>query len=58
VGIAARHIRRSVNARAQATLILSGLRGAVAQWLIDPGTVDLRALRNEFVATLKRSLTA
>lgn len=55
-GIAAGHVRRSLNARAQATLILSGLRGAVAQWLIDPETIDLRALKNEFIASLKRNL--
>ena len=55
-GIAAGDIRKGVNVQATATLILSGLRGAVAQWLTDPENVDLRTLRNEFVAGLKRSL--
>lgn len=55
-GIAAGDVRKSINARAQAMLILSGLRGAVAQWLTDPETVDLRALKSEFVASLKRNL--
>jgi AcrR family transcriptional regulator len=55
-GIAQGTVRKSVNAHAQATLILSGLRGAVVQWLIDPDSIDLKALRNEFVASLKRNL--
>lgn len=55
-GIASGDIRKTVNARAQATLVLSGLRGAVAQWLIDPDRIDLRALRDEFLASIRRSL--
>lgn len=53
---AAGQIRKGANARATARLILAGLRGAVAQWLMDPAGIDLRALRNEFLAGLKRSL--
>ena len=49
-------IARSINPRAQATLVLSSLRGAVAQWLTDPDHVDLKALKNAFMATLKRAL--
>jgi AcrR family transcriptional regulator len=55
-GIAAGDIRKSVNANATATLILSGLRGAVTQWLIDPKHIDLKTVRAEFIASLKRSL--
>jgi AcrR family transcriptional regulator len=55
-GIVAGDIRKTVNAKAQAVLILSGLRGAVAQWLVDPNGIDLKALRGEFIASLKRSL--
>jgi AcrR family transcriptional regulator len=55
-GVAAGDIRKTVNARAQARLILSGLRGAVGQWLIDPETIDLRALKTEFLSSLKRNL--
>jgi len=49
-------VRRTVNPKAQAMLILSGLRGAVSQWLIDPARIDLRVLSKEFAASLQRSL--
>jgi AcrR family transcriptional regulator len=55
-GIVAGDISRTVSAKAQATLILSGMRGAVALWLADPAALDLKAMRNEFVASLKRNL--
>jgi AcrR family transcriptional regulator len=55
-GIARGEIRKNVNSKAQATLILSSMRGAVAQWLVDPDRIDIKTLRNEFVASLKRSL--
>lgn len=55
-GIAAGEIRKGLNVKAEAALILGGLRGAAAQWLNDPDGVDLKALRNAFVAGLKRSL--
>lgn len=49
-------IRPDVDPRAQAILILAGLRGAVALWLLAPDAIDLAAVRDEFVASLKRSL--
>lgn len=56
-GISAGDIRRGVNAKAEAALVLAGLRGAAAQWLTDPEGVDLKALRSEFLAGLKRRLS-
>jgi AcrR family transcriptional regulator len=49
-------IARSIDPRTQATLILSSLRGAVAQWLTDPEHVDLKALKSAYIASLKRML--
>ena len=57
-GISAGEIRKGLNAKAEAALILGGLRGASAQWLNDPDTIDLKALRTAFLAGLKRSLAA
>jgi len=55
-GMAAGDIRKSVDPKAQAMLILSALRGAISQWLTDHNGVDLNALRSEFVATLRYGL--
>ena len=57
-GVASGEIRKGVNPKTTAALALSGLRGAVALWLTNPGGIDLKTLRNEFVAELKRSLAA
>ncbi len=54
--IAAGEARADIDAAAQGLLILSGLRGAVGQWLLAPQAIDLIAVRDEFVAGLKRSL--
>jgi AcrR family transcriptional regulator len=55
-GIAAGDVRKDVDAKSQALLILASLRGAVGLWLLAPDTVDLRAVRHEFIASLRRSL--
>jgi AcrR family transcriptional regulator len=55
-GVAAGDVRKDVDAKSQALLILAGLRGAVGLWLLAPDVVDLRAVRTEFVASLRRSL--
>jgi len=55
-GVAAGDVRADIDAKSQAILILAGLRGAVGVWLLAPDAVDLRAVRNEFVASLRRSL--
>jgi AcrR family transcriptional regulator len=54
--IAAGDVENDVDATSQAILILAGLRGAVGLWLLAPDVVDLRAVRDEFIASLRRSL--
>jgi AcrR family transcriptional regulator len=55
--IAAGEVRPEIDAASQGFLVLSALRGAVGQWLISPDTIDLAAVRDEFVSSLERSLT-
>jgi len=55
--ITAGEVRSDIDVAAQAMLILAGLRGAVSQWLLAPADIDLGAVRDEFVASLKRNLT-
>jgi hypothetical protein len=54
--IAAGDVRSDIDAKSQALLILAGLRGAVGLWLLAPEAVDLGAVRNAFVGSLRRSL--
>ncbi|HLZ83463.1 MAG TPA: TetR family transcriptional regulator C-terminal domain-containing protein, partial [Caulobacteraceae bacterium] len=54
--IAAGEIRPNIDPRSQSILILASLRGAVSQWLLAPKSIDLAAVRDEFVASLRRSL--
>ncbi len=56
-GIANGEIRADVEPHAQAVLVLAGLRGVLAQWLIDD-SLDLDRIREEFVDSLLRSLKA
>lgn len=56
--IALGEVRREIDAKSQAILILAGLRGAVGLWLVAPAAIDLAALRNEFISSLRRSLVA
>jgi AcrR family transcriptional regulator len=55
-GIASGEIRRDIDATARAVLILSSIRGCIAQWLVDADSIDLPAIRAGFVAALKRDL--
>lgn len=57
-GIAAKQIRADIDPHAQAILILAGLRGVMAQWLINNDMVDLEGVLQEFIANIKRSLQA
>ena len=50
--------RADIDVRAQAILILATLRGVVGQWQLAPGRIDLARVRDEMVASLKRSLAA
>lgn len=54
--LAAGEIREDVQPQLQAVLIMSGIHGAVRQWSLDPRAIDLGALRDAFVAALRRSL--
>jgi AcrR family transcriptional regulator len=56
IGISRGEIRPDVDARAQGTLILAGLRGVVTQWFVDPERVDLDAVRDEFISSLRQGL--
>jgi AcrR family transcriptional regulator len=54
-GMEAGEIRADVNPTVQASLIVATMRGVVYQWLVDP-SVDLEKIRDELVASLRRSL--
>jgi AcrR family transcriptional regulator len=49
-------VRSDVDTRAQATLILSMLRGVMQQWLLDPQGVDLNRIKRELRSSLRRAL--
>lgn len=51
-------VRAGIDPVLQAVLILGQLRGVVAQWLIDPVTVDIERVRQALAASLRRSLEA
>jgi AcrR family transcriptional regulator len=55
-GMDAGEIRPDIDEKSQAILILAALRGAIGQWLLAPDAIDLAALRDEFIASLRRSL--
>jgi len=50
--------RPEIDVRAQSILILAALRGAVSQWQLAPKHIDLARVRDEMVASLRRSLAA
>jgi AcrR family transcriptional regulator len=55
-GVERNEIRADINPRAQASLILTTMRGMLTLWLLDPNHVDLDAIRTEFLSNLRRSL--
>jgi AcrR family transcriptional regulator len=57
-GIEQGRIRTDLDAPSEAVLILAGLRGAISLWLVDPKNIQLEALRDAYVASLRRSLAA
>lgn len=57
-GIERREIRADVDPAAQAILILGTLRATIAQWATDPERIELTALRDSYLSSLQRSLTA
>ena len=48
-------IRAGLNATAEAVAIMGAMRGIMGQWLIAPDSVDLDAVRDNFIAGLRRS---
>jgi TetR/AcrR family acrAB operon transcriptional repressor len=48
-------IRVDLDARAEAAALSGAMRGIMAQWLIDPDSLDLDAVRDNFIAGLRRS---
>jgi AcrR family transcriptional regulator len=50
-------IRKDIDPTAQATLLLSELRGVMSQWLIDQDGVDLDATKTQLLENLRRSLS-
>lgn len=57
-GIEAGEIRADLDVHAQAASIVGVLRGIVIQWLLDPDSLDLVALRRELCQSLERALRA
>jgi AcrR family transcriptional regulator len=51
-------VRADIDPVSQSVLILGQLRGVVAQWLIDPVTVDIERVRQALSVSLRRSLAA
>ena len=48
-------IGADLDAKAEAIAIAGAMRGIMGQWLIDPDAVDLDAVRDNFIAGLRRS---
>jgi AcrR family transcriptional regulator len=57
-GIEQGRIRADIDVLSEAMMILAGLRGAISLWLMDPDKVRLEALRDTYIASLRRSLAA
>lgn len=57
-GVERGEIRKDVDCDAQAVAILGTLRGAVAMWATDPEQIDIAALRDGYLVSLKRNLAA
>ena len=56
--VAQGEMRSDIDPTAQATLLISQLRGVMTQWLIDPQHVDLDAIKAALLENLRRSLSA
>ncbi len=55
-GIDKGEIRSDIDEKAQALIIISSLRGIMAQWLVDNQRVSLAVVQKEFLASVMRSL--
>lgn len=58
IGIARGEIRADVDADTQAVMLLGMLRGAAAQYLLEPQRVSMKKLRAEVAASVRRALQA
>jgi hypothetical protein len=56
-GVKLGNIRADIDVQAEARIILATLRMATMQWMIDPEHIDLAAIRDTFVANLRRALS-
>jgi AcrR family transcriptional regulator len=56
-GIVAGVVRRDVDPAAMATLVISGLRGAAFQWLLEPDDFDVDAALATLATSIDRLLT-
>lgn len=50
-------IRADLDPQAEAIAVSGAMRGIMGQWLIDPDSVDVDAVRDAFIAGLRRSWT-
>lgn len=48
-------IRADVDSVAEAIAISGAMRGIMSQWLVEPGAIDLDAVRDAYIAGLRRS---
>lgn len=55
-GQARGEIRRDVDARVEATVLFGAIRGAIAQWLFEPQTIDLKRVAAALAEDARRSL--
>jgi AcrR family transcriptional regulator len=51
-------IRADLDPTAEAVAIIGAMRGVMGQWLIDPDRTDIDAVRDNFIAGLRRSWMA
>ena len=57
-GQARGEIRRDVDPVVEATVLFGAIRGAIAQWLFEPRTIDLGRVAAALVDDARRSLAA
>ena len=57
-GQAAGTVRTGIDPARQAALFVGTVRGLTLQWLLEPETVDLRGLLEEYASTLEPALSA
>jgi AcrR family transcriptional regulator len=56
IAIAAGDVRPEIDPRAQGVMLMSGMHGALRQWLLDPRRIDIAMVRREMLGNLIRAL--